>query len=116
MSKLASQIIPLVIALVVLAAIGWVVYEVLQSASKIGQRAEKSMAKRNMVFTKDGMKVGVKHYEEEKYVDKTQSWVVKAWNLAEEGKTAEGSGSRSSKHDTTRTTTATTTTTTTKRK
>jgi len=92
-----SQIIPLFILGTVLAAIGFVVYQVLQSASKIGQRAEKSMAKHNMVFTKDGMKVGVKHYEQEKYVDKTQSWVVKAWNLAEEGKTSGKDGSGSAK-------------------
>ena len=36
-----------------------------------------------MVFTKDGMKVGVRHVEQEKYVDRTQNWVVKAWNMAE---------------------------------
>jgi len=39
------------------------------------------MGKKNVVFTKDGMKVGVKHVETEKYVDATQNWVVKAWNL-----------------------------------
>ena len=36
-----------------------------------------------VVFTKDGMKVGVRHVEQEKYVDRTQNWVVKAWNMAE---------------------------------
>ena len=34
-----------------------------------------------VVFTKDGMKVGVRHVEQEKYVDRTQNWVVKAWNM-----------------------------------
>ena len=29
------------------------------------------------------MKVGVRHVEQEKYVDRTQNWVVKAWNMAE---------------------------------
>ncbi|KXJ90602.1 hypothetical protein Micbo1qcDRAFT_71465 [Microdochium bolleyi] len=92
-----GQILPLVIALVVLGVIGFIVYEVLQTANKIGEKADKSMAKRNMVFTKDGMKVGVKHIENEKYVDKTQSYLVKAWNLAEEDKAnAAGSGSSSS--------------------
>jgi hypothetical protein len=40
------------------------------------------MGKKNVVFTKDGLKVGVKHVETERYVDATQSWVVKAWNLS----------------------------------
>ncbi|KAJ1325570.1 hypothetical protein MN608_08764 [Microdochium nivale] len=95
MSKL-GQILPLVIALVVLGVIGFVVYGVVQSASKIGEQAEERMAKHNMVFTKDGMKVGVKHIENEQYVDKTQSYLVKAWNLAEEDKAHAGNGSGSS--------------------
>jgi len=43
------------------------------------------MGNKNVVFTKDGMRVGVKHVETEKYVDATQSWVVKAWNLHNSG-------------------------------
>lgn len=39
------------------------------------------MGKKNVVFTKDGMRVGVKQVKTENYVDATQSWVVKAWNL-----------------------------------
>lgn len=39
------------------------------------------MGKKNVVFTRDGVKVGVKQIKNERYVDKTQSWVVKAWNL-----------------------------------
>ena len=35
-----------------------------------------------MVFTKDGMKVGVKDVNTESYVDTTQSFLVKAWNLS----------------------------------
>ncbi|KAI5919735.1 hypothetical protein F4810DRAFT_473319 [Camillea tinctor] len=76
-----SQILPLVVFLVFLGGAAFVGYHIYQSVSKIQQDASQSMAKRNMVFTKDGLKVGVKHYEQEKYVDKTQSWVVKAWNM-----------------------------------
>lgn len=46
------------------------------------------MGKKHVVFTKDGVRVGVKHVENEAYVDKTQSWFVKAWNLS--GGSAEG--------------------------
>jgi hypothetical protein len=41
------------------------------------------MGKKNVVFTKDGVRVGVKQVQNEKYVDKTQSYVVKAWNLGQ---------------------------------
>jgi hypothetical protein len=40
------------------------------------------MSRKNVVFSREGVKVGVKSYRDENYVDKTQSWVVKAWNLA----------------------------------
>lgn len=39
------------------------------------------MSKKNLTFTKDGVRVGVKQRNTENYVDATQSWVVKAWNL-----------------------------------
>lgn len=39
------------------------------------------MNKKNVVFTKDGVRVGVKQVQNERYVDATQSFVVKAWNL-----------------------------------
>lgn len=48
------------------------------------EQASERMGKKNVVFTKDGVKVGVKQVQNEKYVDKTQSYVVKAWNLAQE--------------------------------
>ncbi|KAI0150581.1 hypothetical protein GGR57DRAFT_186784 [Xylariaceae sp. FL1272] len=75
-----SQILPLLILLIVVAAVAFVCYQIYLGATKIRQNAENSFASRNVVFTKDGMKVGVKHIEQEKYVDKTQSWLVKAWN------------------------------------
>ncbi|KAI1349242.1 hypothetical protein F5Y01DRAFT_189399 [Xylaria sp. FL0043] len=75
-----SQIIPLIILLLVVAGIGFVCYQVYIGATKIRENAESSFASHNVVFTKDGVKVGVKHVENERYVDATQSWVVKAWN------------------------------------
>ena len=41
------------------------------------------MGKKNVVFTKDGMRVGVKQVKNENYVDATQNYVVKAWNLGQ---------------------------------
>lgn len=35
-----------------------------------------------MTFSKDGLKVGVKDIKNENYVDATQNFLVKAWNLS----------------------------------
>jgi len=64
----------------------WVGYQIYLSVTKIQAHASKQMGNKNVVFTKNGMRVGVKHVENEKYVDATQSWVVKAWNLSSSSK------------------------------
>ncbi|KAL2880886.1 hypothetical protein SGCOL_003913 [Colletotrichum sp. CLE4] len=76
------QIIPLVITLLFLGGLAWVLWQVYISVNKIQESASERMGKKNVVFTKDGVRVGVKHTSNENYVDKTQSWVVKAWNLS----------------------------------
>ncbi|KAG5916512.1 hypothetical protein E4U61_003539 [Claviceps capensis] len=78
-----EKLIPLLIAIVFVSAIGWVLYQVYDSATKIRDKASERMGKKNVLFTKDGVRVGVKDVQNEKYVDKTQSWVVKAWNLGQ---------------------------------
>jgi hypothetical protein len=75
------QVIPLVVLLLFLAGAAFVGYQIYVGISKINKQARDQMAKKNVVFTKDGLRVGVKHVEQEKYVDATQSWVVKAWNM-----------------------------------
>ncbi|KAG6131473.1 hypothetical protein E4U22_003093 [Claviceps purpurea] len=78
-----QKLVPLLIAIVFVSAIGWVLYQVYDSATKIRDTASERMGKKNVLFTKDGVRVGVKDVQNEKYVDKTQSWVVKAWNLGQ---------------------------------
>ncbi|KAH9890875.1 hypothetical protein F4778DRAFT_372818 [Xylariomycetidae sp. FL2044] len=75
------QLLPLIIVLVICAGAAFVGYQIYLGVTKIRQDASQKMARKNVVFTKDGMKVGVKHVENEKYVDATQNWVVKAWNM-----------------------------------
>ncbi|CEJ93409.1 hypothetical protein VHEMI09000 [[Torrubiella] hemipterigena] len=75
------QLLPLFITLVILGGIAFVIYHIYLSVTKMSEHATERMGKKNVVFTKDGMKVGVKDIQNEKYVDKTQSYVVKAWNL-----------------------------------
>tara|TARA_R110002003_G_scaffold2027_6_gene23911 strand:+ start:26806 stop:27279 length:474 start_codon:yes stop_codon:yes gene_type:complete len=43
------------------------------------------LEKKNVVFTKDGAKVGVKEISAEKYADKTQRAFVNTWNAAQDG-------------------------------
>ncbi|PHH67651.1 hypothetical protein CDD82_1245 [Ophiocordyceps australis] len=76
------QLLPLVIALCILSGLAWVLYHVYLSITRFRDSASERMGKNNVVFTRDGVRVGVKHMQNEKYVDTTQSWVVKAWNLA----------------------------------
>lgn len=40
------------------------------------------MSRRNIAFSKEGVRVGVRSVGNENYVDKTQRWVVKAWELS----------------------------------
>ncbi|PHH67791.1 hypothetical protein CDD83_6398 [Cordyceps sp. RAO-2017] len=80
-TSIVVQIAPLFVTLTVLCFIGWILYHVYVSATKFRQSASERMGKKNVIFTKDGIRVGVKHIQNEKYVDATQSWVVKAWNL-----------------------------------
>ncbi|KAG6057238.1 hypothetical protein E4U17_001533 [Claviceps sp. LM77 group G4] len=83
MTSTIGKLIPLLIAIVFVSAIGWVLYQVYDSATKFRDTASERMGKKNVLFTKDGVRVGVKDVQNEKYVDKTQSWVVKAWNLGQ---------------------------------
>lgn len=66
----------------VLAGFAFVGYHIYLSVVSISDAASKKMEKKNVVFTKDGVKVAVKDVRNDDYVDKTQSVLVKAWNLS----------------------------------
>lgn len=51
-------------------------------ANEMADRGVKKMEKKNVSFTKDGMRVGVKDVQNEEYADRTQSVLVKAWQFA----------------------------------
>lgn len=70
-----SNVLPLILLLLfvaVLAAVGFVVYSIVQGVSKT---TREKMEKKNVVFTKDGMKVNVKEIKDEAYKDRTQRFV-----------------------------------------
>jgi hypothetical protein len=44
--------------------------------NELADRGKKKMEKKNVTFTKDGMKVGVKEMKHEDYTDKTQRYGI----------------------------------------
>jgi len=81
-SSAVSKLLPVIILLVVLGGAAFVGYHLYLAFTQISSAAEKKMQSKNVVFTKDGLKVGVKEIKNENYVGKTQNLFVKAWNLS----------------------------------
>ncbi|OKL58757.1 hypothetical protein UA08_05581 [Talaromyces atroroseus] len=77
-----NSIVPLIILFLVigvLAAVGFVVYTIVQDISK---KTRAKMEKRHIQFSKDGVKVSMKEVNDEDYKDQTQSVLVNMWNHA----------------------------------
>ncbi|KAI4941981.1 hypothetical protein J4E91_010368 [Alternaria rosae] len=81
----ALNLIPLFILFAVVGGVGWVGYQIFLYSNELAERGVKKMEKKNVVFTKDGAKVGVKEVNTEDYADKTQRAFVKTWNAAHDG-------------------------------
>ncbi|KAH7325110.1 hypothetical protein B0I35DRAFT_476301 [Stachybotrys elegans] len=80
------QLTPLIILFSIIIVGAWVGYQIYLSVTKMQETAAERMNRHNVVFTKDGVRVGVKQMKNEKYVDATQSWVYKAWDLGSAAK------------------------------
>lgn len=101
---------PLLILLTVLLVFGSIGYVVYTVANDVADKTSQKMQKKNVVVTKDGMKVGLKEVREESYVDHTQRYVlpreVGVWALGcgfwEEMLMVVGYAVSSSKHGITR--------------
>ena len=74
--SLLSKLVPLVILLIVLGIVAVVLFVAYSIATEVSGNAAKKMERKNVVFTKDGMKVGVKEVHREKYADQTQKYVL----------------------------------------
>lgn len=71
-----SALLPLVllaVTLTVAAAIGYIIYSI---ATDVAGKTAKKMEQKNVVFSKEGMKVGVREVRGEDYVGKTQRYVL----------------------------------------
>ncbi|KAB8247158.1 hypothetical protein F9C07_2225967 [Aspergillus flavus] len=75
-----GSLVPLIILVVIvtiLAVIGYITYSIVQEVTR---NTKSKMEKKNVLWTKDGMKVGVKEINNEDYQDRTQSVLVNMWN------------------------------------
>ncbi|OAL44942.1 hypothetical protein IQ07DRAFT_648710 [Pyrenochaeta sp. DS3sAY3a] len=90
----ALDLLPLVVLFAVVGGVAWVCYQIFLYSNELAERGVKKMEKKNVIFTKDGAKVGVKEVSAEAYADKTQRAFVKTWNAAQDGSPAPVSRSR----------------------
>lgn len=70
-----NSIVPVIILLLVVflfAVIGFVVYTIVQD---ISDKTKAKMEKKNIKFSKDGLKVSMKEVRDEDYKDQTQRFV-----------------------------------------
>ncbi|KAG2412356.1 hypothetical protein HFD88_009913 [Aspergillus terreus] len=75
-----DRLIPLVILLTVVAVLAVIGYVSWSIAQEVTRKTRSKMEKKNVVWTKDGMKVGVRELGDEEYKDRSQSVLVNMWN------------------------------------
>lgn len=81
MSK-SSSVVPLIITLLLVAVAAVVGYAVFTIATSISDTTSQKMQKHNITVSREGLKVGVKEMDQERYTDRTQGVLMKAWNTA----------------------------------
>jgi uncharacterized membrane protein len=59
----------LLVAIIIFSVIAYIAYSIVQ---EVGKNTRSKMEKKNVMFTRDGVKVGVKELTEEDYVDRSQ--------------------------------------------
>lgn len=72
---MSARILPLIILLVVVGIIAVVAYIAYSIAHDVSKTTRQKMEKRDLVFSKDGMKIGVKEVDFETENDRTQRCV-----------------------------------------
>jgi hypothetical protein len=65
-------VLPLVVLVVVIAGLAFVGLQIYAIVNDIADSTNKKLESKNVTFTKDGMKVGIKEVKTERYVDQTQ--------------------------------------------
>ncbi|KAK8242483.1 hypothetical protein IWZ00DRAFT_378239 [Phyllosticta capitalensis] len=76
-----ASFLPLLVLAALVAFLAYIGFQIYLYANELADRGRRKMEKKNVTFSKDGMKVGVKDRSSEDYTDKTQSMLVKAWSF-----------------------------------
>ncbi|KAF2402609.1 hypothetical protein EJ06DRAFT_348001 [Trichodelitschia bisporula] len=77
-----GNLIPLVILAIVVGGFAYVGYQMYIFANDLTDRGVRKLEKKNIAFTKDGVKVHVKELGAEEYESRTQNVLVNTWNNA----------------------------------
>lgn len=72
---MSNPILPLIILLVVVAIFAVIGYIAWSTATEITRNTRSRMEKKNVMFSRDGMKVGVKEIQDEELKDRSQRFV-----------------------------------------
>ncbi|KAF2747153.1 hypothetical protein M011DRAFT_403016 [Sporormia fimetaria CBS 119925] len=82
-----GNLFPLVILFCVVGGIAWLGWQIFLYSEQLANRGVRKLEKKNINFSKDGAKVGVKEMAAEDYADRTQRAFVSTWNAAKEERT-----------------------------
>ncbi|KAI9874171.1 MAG: hypothetical protein M1830_010105 [Pleopsidium flavum] len=77
-----SKLLPFILLLVLLGIATFLAYAIYTIVSDVASKTQKKMEEKNVSFSKEGMKVGVREVQNENYVDQTQSQGVELLVLA----------------------------------
>ena len=75
---LISKVLPLIFLLLLAAVASFIAYAIYSVATEVASKTNKKMEEKNVSFSKDGLKVGVKEVANENYVDRTQRYGISA--------------------------------------
>lgn len=68
------NLLPLIILFTVIGGAAYIGYQLYLWSNEMADRGKKSMEKKNVSFSRDGMRVGVKELKDEDYEAKTQRY------------------------------------------
>jgi len=76
-----SKLLPFILLLLLVGIATFIAYAIYTIASDVASKTQKKMEEKNVSFSKEGLKVGVREVRNENYVDRTQRYVWIEWFL-----------------------------------
>ncbi|WEW55352.1 hypothetical protein PRK78_000782 [Emydomyces testavorans] len=77
---LLRRLIPLAMLFLVLAVLGFIGLVIYNIVMDVKEQTRKQLEKKNVTWSKTGMTVELKEWNDEEYKDRTQSVLVDIWN------------------------------------